>query len=378
MANDYPVLDTSAPTAQSKLPKFPAPMTGGLYAPPTADQIKMRQYMAGPGMQPTGPATNPDEESPAASMPALTPAAVSPPSKAANAAGDAAARALGKDSVDQATDGPGAQLSPGYRVNTSGAGDAGDVGPWNKFVESQIASLSGLSPDKTRAVLAQPLPSAGRTGAPGQAATNLNTTTGAPQRLNYGYGTEIIGQGKSASGKLNNFSGVGQGALPEGAAAVFGSGGAPAAGGAAAGAGAGNPFDRVQAHLMDIMQQSYAKAQAGDGIGAKRLERHAQSVANMFQTVSQHMYQQGLLSAQSRSQKLAEMVAAPGIATGSAAADAATNGEYGRAAKIAAATQGKPTSALTQVVPGLPGYNAFDGDAELEAALNYGRMNAKK
>jgi hypothetical protein len=374
MANDYPVLDTSAPTAQSKLPKFPAPMTGGLYAPPTADQIKMRQYMAGPGMQPTGPATNPDEESPAASMPALTPAAVSPPSKAANAAADAAARALGKDSVDQATDGPGAQLSPGYRVNTSGAGDAGDVGPWNKFVESQIASLSGLSPDKTRAVLAQPLPGAGK--AAGMQA--MNTTDGAPKHLNYGYGTEIIGQGRSASGKLNDFSGVGQGALPQGAAAVFGSGSAPAAGGAAAGAGAANPFDRVQAHLMDIMQQSYAKAQAGDGIGAKRLERHAQSVANMFQTVSQHMYQQGLLSAQARGQNLQEHIAAPGIATGSAAADAATGGDYGRAAKIAAATQGKPTSALTQVVPGLPGYNAFDGDAELEAALNYGRMNAKK
>jgi hypothetical protein len=105
---------------------------------------------------------------------------------------------------------------------------------------------------------------------------------------------------------------------------------------------------------MDIMQQSYAKAQAGDGIGAKRLERHAQSVANMFQTVSQHMYQQGLLSAQARGQNLQEHIAAPGIATGSAAADAATGGDYGRAAKIAAATQGKPTSALTQWCRGYP------------------------
>lgn len=61
------------PTAPSKLPMFPAPLRpGGLYAPPDANAIAMRRYMAGPGLRARGAAEAPEQESQAASYPLPT------------------------------------------------------------------------------------------------------------------------------------------------------------------------------------------------------------------------------------------------------------------------------------------------------------------
>jgi hypothetical protein len=218
------------------------------------------------------------------------PPQIDPPTKAQTAAGDATTKAL-----QSAPD-----LAPPPKIG------AGDVQPWNNHIGSLVSSVSGYPTGQVNAALNMPLPDMNKAAgvAALQGGSNLVP-------LNAGYGTRLFaggatnGQGQSGTNgvnagptRRNDFSGIGGGEMPAGAAGVFGPSGLPPGAAGAAGGAAASPFDQVQSQVMDWMRQSQQALSRGDGIGARRIASNAQRFAQLFSTIGEQPYRMGSLDVQ--------------------------------------------------------------------------------
>jgi hypothetical protein len=190
------------------------------------------------------------QPTPEAAQPAVMPV----PTKATDAAADATTKALKATTFSDARfDATNPKATPGAQATPAAVDPNANVAGWNAHVQAVLANMTGMPQSQVAGVLSQPMP--GFNKDQGEAA--MQTTDGAPKLLNYGYGSTIIGSGKSESGKLNSFTGVGQGAAPAGAAGVFG----PPQG-----------KQSMQDELLQTMRDARALRTSGKDMEAHRLE----------------------------------------------------------------------------------------------------------
>jgi hypothetical protein len=293
-----------------------------------------------------------------------TPAAA-PPSKAASSAGSAASDALKattfSDARFDATNPKGNGPVGSYARTTQ----EDNASAWNTWTGQQIANITGQTPAAVQATLAQPLPQWGKMGPDGGGTTNFDTTNGAQRRVNAGYGSQIVASGATqvrdtGDGRLhtrnNNFSGVGMGGLPGGAAAVLTQGQAPGA------QASGDPMQGAMADYQKFMSQAADQRARGDGLGAKSSEIHAARLLDSFQKMSEREYQQGMVGVGKMNATTQQNLARGPVAANALVTEALINHKNDDASQIRAADKGTPLHAAQQIIPSMS-TNPFTGNA---------------
>ncbi len=237
-------------------------------------------------------------------------------------------------------------MAPNARAQTA---EEASRAAWNAHVVNVLGN-AGIPGDINK-IIAQPKP--GWDKASGEAAINVG---GAPRRLNYGYGTEIVGSGSGSRGQFNSFTGVGSGAAPAGASGVLMKGQAP---GFDTG---GTPLHAASDHINDLLARAETLRARGDLSGAlqaKGLEAHAKNLTALFGALAQHGYQMGSLNLEAAKSRA-------GIIEGNIAAEQLAAGQTEKAAVTKRAAAG---SALhpTVVTP----VGTYRGSADDPSSTEY-------
>jgi hypothetical protein len=157
----------------------------------------------------------------------------------------------------------------------------------------------------------------------------------------------------------NNFSGVGMGGLPGGAAAVLTQGQAPGA------QASGDPMQGAMADYQKFMSQAADQRARGDGLGAKSSEIHAARLLDAFQKMSEQEYQRGMVGVGKMNATTQQNLARGPVAANALVTEALINHQNDDASMIRAADKGTPLHTAQQIIPSMS-TNPFKGDAAVD------------